>query len=688
MSTPVADQPTDAAPAAPDGAATADRGAITVRSVAVGTAAVVAICGLTPYNDFVLSDTSLSAGFLPLGLVLLQFLLIVGVNGPLHRWAPRHALTTPELAVVSMMMLLASALPNWGLMRFLVPTPVAYFFLGSYEAQFWQAFSSLDLPAWLFPVELGADGRASPVVTWFFNSVPDGQHIPWAAWAKPAVAWGVFVAAMLATLVAMARLVIAQWLSNERLPFPLVQVQAALIEAPPPGRALNALFRSRLLWAGLIAVFLIHGLSILDTYFPRHFERIPLGYDLTGLLGTGQTPGQPLSYVDSKLKKATLSFIVVGVTFFIRSRVAFSLWGIFLLTSVVSVQQAAMGREMPSAAWGDQHLGACAAFALGIFWIGRHHWARVLRNAFGVSGDGADRGAFWIAAGGIAVMVGWLLVVGVQAWVAGMVVGFILLAHLVVARVVAETGLPFYRSSLAASQVMTNLAPAAFSGRDVFFANVFTVLGPVTSRDSVATFATTGLGTCRQAGIDEGRRARLGLGAVIAWTLVVGCVVSAVATLYCHYSYPTPMVRETVPAGNNFGAVYIPKRDVGDPLVSFSQGRFAPKQHDSATHMAIGFVVMVGLEAASLRWSAWPLLPVGYVTSYGAFIGNAWFSVFVGWIAKVLIVRFGGASLFQRARPLFVGIIFGEALAAGGWLVVNAIVVLGGGESQAVRFLP
>ena len=48
---------------------------------------------------------------------------------------------------------------------------------------------------------------------------------------------------------------------------------------------------------------------------------------------------------------------------------------------------------------------------------------------------------------------------------------------------------------------------------------------------------------------------------------------------------------------------------------------------------------------AALRWASWPLLPVGVVTAFGNPIGNAWFSIFVGWLAKVLIVRFGGARL-------------------------------------------
>ena len=54
---------------------------------------------------------------------------------------------------------------------------------------------------------------------------------------------------------------------------------------------------------------------------------------------------------------------------------------------------------------------------------------------------------------------------------------------------------------------------------------------------------------------------------------------------------------------------------------------------------------------------------------------------------RLMVVRLGGSSLFQRARPFFIGIIFGEGLAAGFWLLVNAIVVMNGGESQSVKFL-
>src|SRR4051812_35497412 len=89
---------------------------ITWRSLLLGTIAVIAVCGLTPLNDLILNDTSLNAGFMPLGAVLILFVLVVGINAPLHKWFPSAALSTGELAIIVLMTLIACSLPNWGLM--------------------------------------------------------------------------------------------------------------------------------------------------------------------------------------------------------------------------------------------------------------------------------------------------------------------------------------------------------------------------------------------------------------------------------------------------------------------------------------------------------------------------------------------------------------------------------------------
>jgi len=653
---------------------------ITFRSVLIGVFATLFVAGVAPLNDTILSDTSLAAEFMPLSVVLILFFLVVGVNAPLHRWAPRKALSSGELAVILLMTLCACSLPNWGLMRFFIPAPVAPFHVGDRDAVFWKAFQGMNLPKWLFPVDDIATGRTSPIVRWFYNRVPPDEKIPWSAWIRPLFAWGIFAGAMLATLAAMARLVLEQWARNERLPFPIVQVHSSLIEEPEPGNAFNSLFRSPWLWIGLVGVFCIHMLSVGSTYYPKYFPQVPLKFDLSNIFAD-----DPWNYLRPKLKKAILSFTAVGVTFFIRSRVSFSLWIMFLFCNAVEMQQAMRQNEMSSAPWQDQHHGAVIAFVLGIFWIGRHHWGQVVKGAFGF-GDGKGlRAAFWIAIAGIATMFTWLVIVGVQPTVAALIVLFILVAHLTVARVLAETGLPSYRSGLSLPQIFFNFPTRFFSSKDIYFASVFQVMGPVSTRDSLAAYATTGLGVADAVEVEKKRKRYLG--GVIGLTLIVGFIAAAVATLYVQYSYPTPASPESIPARNYFGAELVQTRDVASAVDAHATGRFTPKPHNPYLHMAIGFFGTVALEIATLRWANWPLLPVGYVASYGAFIENAWFSILVGWLAQVLIVKFGGAGLFQKAKPFFIGIIFGEGLAAAVWLIANAIIVMNGGDSQSVKFL-
>jgi hypothetical protein len=657
-----------------------ERSAVTLRSILLGVFTVLIVCSLTTFNDFVLSNTSLTAGFLPVGLVLVLFILVVGVNGSLHRWLPQRALSTGELAVIVLMTLVACSIPNWGLMRFFIPLPVMPFHMGARDDVFWKAFTGMNLPHWLFPVHDPNSGRTDHTATWFYNRTPEGEAIPWRAWIIPLLAWGAFAAAMLMTFAALARLVLDQWAMNERLPFPLAQVQTALIEPPKSGFALNSLFRSPLLWLGLCGVLAIHLLTILNTYSPKHVPVIPLRFDLSGILSE-----EPWIYLRPRLKKSFLSFTIVGMTFFIRSRAAFSLWATFIVLNIVDMEQGMRQADIAPAAYADEHLGACVAFVLGILWVGRHHWWRMLRAAFGAKVEGAHRTSFWIACVGIAAMIAWLLVVGVHLYVALMIVFILVIGQLVVARVVAETGLTFFRTSAAASQIYSNTPPKWYTTRDVYFGAISALLGPYATREGLTTFASTGLVVCKNVGALV-RNPRW-IGWAIALALCVGFVTSASTTLFCQYSYPTPTAQTANPQRNYYGAEAFPQREVVLSVDQFSKGRFLPKDYNSPVHMGIGFGVTALLEAASLRWASWPFLPVGFVASYGTPVADAWFSIFIGWLAQLLIVRFGGASLYVKAKPFFIGIIFGEGLAAGIALLVNAIVVMHGGVAQTVKFV-
>ena len=49
-------------------------------------------------------------------------------------------------------------------------------------------------------------------------------------------------------------------------------------------------------------------------------------------------------------------------------------------------------------------------------------------------------------------------------------------------------------------------------------------------------------------------------------------------------------------------------------------------------------------------------------TSYGYLM---WGSFFLVWVVKALVVRLGGARLYRRLAPLFLGIAFGHFFTAG-----------------------
>src|SRR5581483_10231112 len=98
---------------------------------------------------------------------------------------------------------------------------------------------------------------------------------------------------------------------------------------------------------------------------------------------------------------------------------------------------------------------------------------------------------------------------------------------------------------------------------------VVNALGPMNTRDSIMGFTMHGLGICKTEGVEQ--RERRGLGGVIAWALLVACVIGGSSALYCKYSYPTPAAENTVPARNYFGAERMPIRELGEPMDYYQQ---------------------------------------------------------------------------------------------------------------------
>tara|TARA_Y100000588_G_scaffold355834_1_gene411451 strand:- start:394 stop:753 length:360 start_codon:yes stop_codon:yes gene_type:complete len=89
--------------------------------------------------------------------------------------------------------------------------------------------------------------------------------------------------------------------------------------------------------------------------------------------------------------------------------------------------------------------------------------------------------------------------------------------------------------------------------------------------------------------------------------------------------------------------------------------------------MGIGGAIMVLLMWMRQSFLWWPLHPLGYAISANWKTGHIFCSALVAWGLKLLILRFGGAKQYQNLKPFFLGLILGEIVAAGMWLVIDYI---------------
>ena len=92
--------------------------------------------------------------------------------------------------------------------------------------------------------------------------------------------------------------------------------------------------------------------------------------------------------------------------------------------------------------------------------------------------------------------------------------------------------------------------------------------------------------------------------------------------------------------------------------------------------MGLGAAKLLFLSFMRINYLWWPLHPVGFAMGYITYVGREWLSIFIGWACQTLLLHYGGATAFQRYRPLFLGLILGAMLVAGLWLIIDGFTGL------------
>jgi hypothetical protein len=97
-------------------------------------------------------------------------------------------------------------------------------------------------------------------------------------------------------------------------------------------------------------------------------------------------------------------------------------------------------------------------------------------------------------------------------------------------------------------------------------------------------------------------------------------------------------------------------------------------------YFGIGAVAMSILTFFQYRLPWWPLHPIGLAVASLWMIRRQAFSIFIGWAAKSLIMRFGGIELYRKAAPFFIGLIVGQFTGVGISFIIDMIFFPGNGH--------
>jgi hypothetical protein len=626
------------------------RSPFSLRVFVVGIILCLLISVATPYTNMYTQGSLMATDFSTAAALFLLF-LFVGFNTLLRLCLPSLAFVRHELAVIYAMMITACAIPTMGLMEYLLPglTALAYY---STPENDWQSIIQPFVKSWMVVED--------PLATkFFYEGLPRGMAIPWAAWVKPLCAWGLFILALYLVMICAAVILRRQWMEHERLVYPLAQVPIAMIAQDE--KVIPPFFRSGLMWVGFALAVIVGSMKGLHHYYPA-VPAIPMTTSLTMLRNTINIP-------------IMLSFSAMGIFYFVNLEIALGLWvfsllatlekGIFSVIGIYSTEIVSVYGTPESPLLAHQGIGALAVYVGAGLWTARAHFATVLHQAWrpGDQQQDADeimsyRSAVLCMMGGLAVMTLWLWLSGIPFLMLMLFVAVILLIFFGLTRIVVEGGVAAARSPMIASTFVVSGMGTPLAGAEGLVALAFTYIWHGDVRTFVMASCANGLKMV------EGAKNLRPLFWAFVIAVVVALVGSGVTILYLTYTYGGINLH-----GWFFGAGpqapfnYIAHKFQNVPLV----------QLDGWLFKGIGAVIMGGLIFLRHHFLWWPFHPLGFAICTVSFIvGRLWFTVFLAWLFKITILKYGGPQLHRIMRPFFMGLILGQFCNAGFWNIIDA----------------
>jgi len=627
-----------------------DLDGIPVRGILIGAVLAFLLNVFDAYATNIIRGSYLTLNFSTPAALFFFFIVVIasGIVGIIHRTL---SLTRSELITIYIMLVVACCIPGMGFTQFMIPCLLGSTYYATPENN-WDILYNQYIPDWMIP-------RGENVARYFFEGLPEGTTIPWEAWIGPLSLWYGFFLALAFAMICSMVILRKQWVDNEKLVYPLVQVPMEMIQKEKSGIIGKSFFSNKVMWLGFSVAFVLLSVNGLHSYYPSIPEinrsvNLPL-FGNTALNFWFSPPWTGFFYFVNLDITASI-WIFYVITQFQR--------GIFNLVGVQSTERIDFYSIDPYLA--HQGMGSMIVFVLIGLWVARSHLKDVFRKAFRgdqLVDDGKEiisyRQAVFGLIAGLLLVSFWLSAIGLPFPAALLFVFGAMVLFMGLTRVVAEGGIPAMRPPIMTSSFVISTLGSSVLGASGLVALGFSYGWHSEIRSFVMSSVANGL---KMSEIITGSKRRL------FWAIVIAVLVSLAGSSYV-----------TIALAYKHGGINL------NPLFFYWQAtQFAPRdmapriaaellgpRWDAWLFLSIGGTVMGFLMWARHNFLWWPLNPLGYTISANWKTGHIFCAALLAWFLKLVILRYGGPQLYRNLRPFFLGLILGEIIGAGCWLVAD-----------------
>ena len=620
----------------------------TRRSFIAGILFSILVAVVDHYSTDVVHASFMAIDHMPCGAIFIFFLLVFLINTILKKINKKIAFSSGELLTIYSMMLVASSVTEMGFGSQILPIISAPTYYSSSENQ----WDTLIIP-YLKKYLIVTDEKA---VKYFYEGLPKGMSIPWKVWLLPLLVWLPFIFVLYFVMICVASILRKQWAEREKLVYPLTILPREMVEE---GKGiLPKFFKNPLMWFGFAIAFIIGTSVALNFYFPA-FPKIQLVKSIPIFRRT-----LTLTF--------RVSFPVMGFVYFVNLDVAFSLWffnllfkiikGFFNIAGIASTENVGIYGCSGEAIFAHLGMGAMIMMVGYSLFLWRSHLKDVWNGAIGKKVDDSDeilsyKSAFWGIVFGSLFMILWLTFSGMKWYISILFLIFAFIIWITLTRIVCEGGIP----TLVATTIASVQIVSMFGSKNL---TPFTILALALTYIYAADLRTFPLASSSMSLkiIENSEKNRRAFFWAIFLAIIINIITTLILELKLAYKY----------GGINLTNWYF----VGGPQAPYKYAADIIKNPTTSNKIgwlcrAIGFITMGILIFARQNFLWWPLHPIGFLVGPVWLMDQLWFSIFVVWLIKKLILKYGGVGIYNKFKYFFLGLPLGLYTCAGIWFIID-----------------